>query len=161
MKKEEFAKELDAIYDDRLKYNTELEDRIRNLLTKVSKLLSDYLLSNGYVECEKFGHLFYFNKDKVGFRIETPDYIFLDNEYNSITIRILYDIGTKYLLYEAGALFFFKKEDPENCFKRLKKHTGKAGIARIKAYLTSKYPIEMLKTNRSDKLKNINEKAVH
>ena len=171
MKKEDFIKEYENIYQDNQIRIKELEKRLLNLLLSAQNSLGVYFLSKGFIHennTKRKGNYdqeikyYYDPKTKVGIKLETPIFIYLDSEYNSISASVVYKCKNKFLYSQKGVLFFFRKEEPENMYKRFRKYTGKTEIKRMKEFLRRKYPKEMLIDDRSEKIKSIdkNKKAV-
>jgi hypothetical protein len=163
MKKEEFAEEFDRINELNQKYKNELEERLKNLLILAQLTLGEFFLSKGFIHESSITKFFartidyyYDPKTKVGIKLETPFFTFLDNDYNSISISIVYKCKNKFLPGEKRVLFFFRKEEPENVYKRFKKYMGKTEMKKMKDILRRKYPKEMIISDRSEKINNIN-----
>lgn len=163
MSKETFEKTMKKIYKDYKSFQKETEQKITDTLILAGKELGDYFLSKGFVHVvknkkDKLDRNFYYDpKTKIGIKVEIPEYIDLEAEYNSIGLSIVYKVGADFLFYNRQVYYFYKNEDPEKTFKRFKKFNGKAESTRMKNYLREMFPKEMLVADRNEKLKNIKE----
>jgi len=164
MKKENFIEEYCRIYDLHQKYENEIKDKLQNLLLSAQSELGNFFISKGFIHhkyTDKWHYIYNYYYDpeiKVGILLKPYTFIHIDNDYNSIQALIVYKCKNKFLQGEKSILFFFKKEGPENAYKRFKKYIGKTEIRRMKNILRRKFPKEMLIDDRTEKIKTINEK---
>lgn len=167
-KENNLKKNFDIIINDYKNYKQKTEIRLKEFLISAGEELGEYFISKGFIHFIQKNdpnlnkpdiNYYYDPKTNVGIKIQIPNYIFLDDEYNQIPLAIVYKASKVFLDYNREVFFLYKTETPENTFKRFKKFNGRAESIRIKDYLREKFPKEMLKCDRADKMKNINQKT--
>lgn len=155
-----FKYQWEQIQDSWIVYKLDIEKRIVCLLRNANFTLRDFFVSQGFDVIEKKTkkkHItFVYDKNTgVGIRINMPEYIDLDSDHNILSLSIVYKSGPLFLDYNKQIYYHYKSEDPEKAFKRFKKYNGNAEIKRMKNFLRSNFPKEMLISDRQEKLKKL------
>lgn len=158
MNREIYQEKLDKIYEKKEKHDNKTKNKIKNVLISAGEELGDYFLSKDYI---KYNNCYYDPKTLIGIQIEIPENIFLDSTYNILAISIILKADDKILkIYELSQIYFrFKSEDPKQVYRRFMTLNGPKTSKKTFQYFCERYPDEMLKIIRRNKIKNINKKG--
>lgn len=120
----------------------------KELYVKAIEKIGKYFLSQGFLykidkktnqHTEKIyiHHYYYDNNTNIGIEMIDIDVndIILDNENSFLPINIIYNIQNSFIYYGVDIYYDFKKEKPEQVFKRFKKYNH---------FMKEKFPKEML-----------------
>lgn len=157
MNREIYQEKLDKIYDKKEKYENKIKNKIKNVLISAGDELSDYFLSKGYI---KYNNCYYDPKTLIGIQLDIPENIFLDSTYNILAISIIFKADKILKIYELSQIYFrFKSEEPEQVYRRFMTLNGPKTSKKTFQYFCERYPDEMLKIVRRNKIQNLSKKG--